>query len=611
MTAPAVVVIGPGGCVVGRRVQAALPGARLHGLASRVPDCDETFADTVAHLRRLYAEGTPILGVCAAGILIRALAPLVADKRAEPPVLALAEDGTSVVPLLGGHRGANALARRLADILGGHAALTTAGDGRFGVALDAPPPGWRLANPQDAKAFMAELLAGAPVAREGDAPWLTGSRLPFVTDPLPSRPGGSSAVPLGIRITPCAEPGDARTLVYHPAVLAVGIGCERGTAPEEVVALVQETLHAARLAPAAVALVASLDLKADEPALHAAARELGVPARFFSAAELERETPRLVHPSAAVFREVGCHGVAEAAALAAAGPDGRLMVPKRKSRRATCAVAAAPAPLDPACIGRPRGRLLVIGIGPGAAAWRTPEADQWLSEATDLVGYHLYLDLLGPAAAGKRRHGFDLGAETDRVRCALDLAAAGRSVALVSSGDPGIYAMAALVFELLERTDRPDWRRVEVAVAPGISALQAAAARAGAPLGHDFCALSLSDLLTPWPVIARRIRAAAEGDFVIAVYNPVSRRRTTQLAELRRILLAHRPAGTPVVLARNLGRAGETVRVTTLDALDPAEVDMLTLVLIGSSATRRVARGDGGVWVYTPRGYEAKTHRMP
>jgi cobalt-precorrin 5A hydrolase/precorrin-3B C17-methyltransferase len=331
-----------------------------------------------------------------------------------------------------------------------------------------------------------------------------------------------------------------------------------------------------------------------------------VPVRFFDAARLETETPRLQYPSEAVFREVGCHGVAEGAALAAAGPEGELVVPKRKSRRATCAVARAPAPIDLAAAGRPRGRLTVVGIGPGDARFRTPDAEAAIRAASDLVGYRLYLDLLGPMTAGKTCHGYDLGEEETRVRAALDLAAEGRDVALISSGDAGIYAMGALVFELLDRSERADWRRIEVASAPGISALQSAAARIGAPLGHDFCAISLSDLMTPWAVIEGRVRAAAEGDFVIAFYNPVSKRRVRQLGQARDILLSHRPAETPVVLARNLGRPGESVDVIALKDLSADRVDMLTLVLVGSSETRRVHRGDGGVWVYTPRGYGAR-----
>jgi cobalt-precorrin 5A hydrolase/precorrin-3B C17-methyltransferase len=358
-----------------------------------------------------------------------------------------------------------------------------------------------------------------------------------------------------------------------------------------------------------VAGVFSLDLKSDEPAICAAADALGVSARFFDAARLEQETPRLANPSDLVFREVGCHGVAEAAALAAAGPQAELLVPKTKSVRTTCAVARSPVVIDPAKLGTQRGKLAIVGIGPGDPGWRTPEAEAAIRAASDLVGYRLYLDLLGPCYRGKTRHDYGLGEEEARVRCALDLSAAGRATVLVCSGDPGVYAMASLVFELLEREGRPAWQRVEITVVPGISALQAAAARIGAPLGHDFCAISLSDLLTPWPAIERRIRAAAEGDFVIAFYNPASDRRTRQLAAAVDILARHRSPGTPVVVARNLGRDGEAVSVIRLDELAADRVDMLTVVLVGSSTTRRIGRPRGGAWVYTPRGYAGKTGR--
>jgi cobalt-precorrin 5A hydrolase/precorrin-3B C17-methyltransferase len=354
----------------------------------------------------------------------------------------------------------------------------------------------------------------------------------------------------------------------------------------------------------AVAVVVSLEVKMDEPALHEVAARLGVPLRFFTAAELLAETPRLATPSDAVFRETGCYGVAEGAALAAVGASGALVVPKRKSVRATCAMARSTAPLDATQIGRARGRLAVIGIGPGDPAWRTAEADAALAWSQDVVGYGLYLDLLGAALAGKERHESGLGAEEARARRALDLAASGRAVALVSSGDAGIYGMAALVLELIDRETRPEWRRIALDVVPGVSALQAAAARLGAPLGHDFCAISLSDLLTPWPVIERRLKAAAAGDFVVALYNPRSERRRTQLPAARDILLRERAAETPVALACNLGRDGERVTVTALGALDPEDIDMLTLVLVGSSTTRLIP-GDPPR-LYTPRGYAAK-----
>jgi cobalt-precorrin 5A hydrolase/precorrin-3B C17-methyltransferase len=365
--------------------------------------------------------------------------------------------------------------------------------------------------------------------------------------------------------------------------------------------LAQDCLAEAGLAAAAVAAVVSVDLKVDEPAIHALAGSLGVPARFFSAAQLLDETSRLTVRSEAAYRATGCWGVAEGAALTAVGSAGALVVARRQSRHATCAIARAPSPIDASAIGRRRGRLAVIGIGPGDAAWRTPEASALLAAADDIVGYRLYLDLLGRAIAGKRRHDSEIGAEAERVSTSLELAAQGRSVALVSSGDAGIYGLATLVFELIDRERRRNWSAVEIIVAPGISAMQAAAARLGAPLGHDFCAISLSDLLTPWPVIQARIEAAAAADFVIALYNPRSERRLTRLAEAAAILLEHRPPETPAVIARNLGRAGETQRILRLGELAEAEADMLSLVLIGNRQTRLIA-GDPPR-LYTPRGY--------
>ena len=228
--------------------------------------------------------------------------------------------------------------------------------------------------------------------------------------------------------------------------------------------------------------------------------------------------------------------------------------------------------------------------------------------ATDVVGYRLYLDLLGDAVTGKTLHDSGLSYEEERTRLALDLAAQGGDVVLVSSGDAGIYALAALAFELLDRDDDAAWNRIALKVEPGVSAVQAAAARLGAPIGNDFCTVSLSDLLTPWDNIVRRLRAAAEGDFVIALYNPVSKRRKTQLALARDILLASRDPQTPVALARNVGRDGEAIDVISLAELTADKADMLTIVLVGNSQTRLIERGRSR-WLYTPRGYEPKLSR--
>ena len=597
LTGAAVVILDRRQMALARRIQAALPGAAIHGPASLDGAADVLYERLASHLPALFRAGTPIVGVCASGILIRLLAPHLADKHTEPPVIAVSEDGQSAVPLLGGHHGANRLACTIADALGAHAAITTAGDTALGFALDAPPPGWRLGEGARVKEVTAALLAGEPVrlaTEAASADWLTAGGAPFAED-------GRLAVHVTDR---SVVPGDdVADVTLHPCVLALGLGCERGCAPEELIDLAARTLASAGLVPEAVACVASLDLKADEPAVNAVADRLGVPLRLFDAATLERETPRLTAPSDVVFRAVGCHGVAEAAALACAGADGALAQPKTRSTRGTCAIASAPDIIEPARCGRGRGRVTVVGIGPGSAAWRTPGADAAIADATDLVGYARYLDLLEPLPPGCARHAFPIGAEEERCRAALALAAEGRRVALVSSGDAGVYGMASLLFELLDgEAAGPGWRGIALAVEPGISALQAAAARAGAPIGHDFCAVSLSDLLTPWPAIARRLRAAAEADFVVALYNPASGRRRSQLVDARNILSEHRPPDCPVVVARNLGRDGEQVSVTTLADLDTDAVDMLTVVVVGSSQTRRVEHG-GRAWLYTPRGY--------
>jgi cobalt-precorrin 5A hydrolase / precorrin-3B C17-methyltransferase len=601
MNKPVIIILSSSALPVALKI-AAETGGFVHCLdapgvlLNRTSHVARTFQNAGKHIRGLFAAGTPIVGVMAAGALIRILAASLKDKHSEPPVLSVADDGSAVVPLLGGHHGANDLARVIAATLGVNAAVTTAGDVRFGIALDQPPAGYMLVNPDKTKGVMAALIGGARARLVGECDWLMRSQLSFEDNGL-----------VALVVAEKEIQDQPLTLHYAPLALALGIGCERGADAAEVIALAEGLLKDNGFVPQALAGVFSLDVKADEAAVQAVAMHFGVPARFFDAATLEAETPRLVHPSDVVFAEVGCHGVSEGAALAAVGAGGKLVVPKVKTKRATAALAQAKRPIDVSAVGRARGKLFVVGIGPGADDWRSPEASAMVREATDLVAYSLYIDLLGILADGKMRHDFDLGAEEARVRFALELAGQGKTVGLICSGDAGIYAMATLVFELIDRGGLSDAaRRVEVQCTPGISALQGAAARAGAPLGHDFCTISLSDLLTPWPSIQMRLKAAAEGDFVIAFYNPVSKKRRTQLAYARDVLLEHRPFDTPVILATNLGREGELVRVVPLGELNVDDVDMLTVVVVGSSESRTMKTGDGKTWVYTPRGYAGK-----
>ena len=589
-----VVVLAEEDVALARRIGAALTDASVHGLASRVASADRSFAKVSDHLRSLFATGTPLIVIAAAGIIIRALAGQLNDKHNEPPVVAVSTSGQSVVPLLGGHQGANDLARGIAESLNVEAAITTAGDERYHIALDSPPDGLTLNNPQHYRAFVASMIAGSTVQVPAENAWLNDARLPLAAD-------GD----LTISVTHEVFQGTDRHLVYNPKVLYVGVGCERGVSPDEIEALVHSVFQENRLAKQSIAGLFSIDVKADEHAILSLGKKWGLKTRFFDADRLERETPRLANPSDVVYREVGCHGVAEGAALAASGVDGQLIVTKRKSERATVAVALSPQPLATELSGRRRGRLCMVGIGPGDPQARTHEVETALRSSDVWVGYSLYLDLVDDLKTSQDIHSYNLGEETDRVKAAIALAADGRDVSLVCSGDAGIYAMAALVYEVMDAMPNAERAFVEPRVLPGVSALQTAAARVGAPIGHDFCAISLSDLLTPREVIRQRIRHAAEGDFVISLYNPVSMKRKALFDESMDVLRTHRPIDTPVIIARSLGRPEENVVVTTLETIHSSQIDMLTIVLVGSSTSKAIEL-EGVLSVYTPRGYANK-----
>ncbi len=247
------------------------------------------------------------------------------------------------------------------------------------------------------------------------------------------------------------------------------------------------------------------------------------------------------------------------------------------------------------------GWISVVGLGPGAAEWLTPEAQQALTEATHLVGYQTYLNRV-PVRRGQLRFGSDNKVEADRARHALALAEAGHRVCVVSSGDPGIFAMASAVLECVDQGPL-SWHALDVRILPGLSAMQAAASRVGAPLGHDFCVLSLSDRLKPWEVVANRLEAAAAADFALALYNPISSERLWQLAEARSIIAKHRAPETPVLLARSVGRPEERLTITDLEHFDSTQADMQSIVLIGSSTTRITEMENGRKLIYTPRSY--------
>ncbi|WEK10494.1 MAG: precorrin-3B C(17)-methyltransferase [Candidatus Pseudomonas colombiensis] len=562
---PAIVILGQGSLATARRLQQLYPDALIHGLAERVEGADRSYHEFGATLRQLYQQNTPIIALCAAGIVIRTLAPLLLEKGAEPPVLAVAEDGSAVVPLLGGLGGVNVMAREMAAGLGVAAAITTSGELRFGTCLLNPPSGYALGDLELGKRFVSDLLGGESVRIEGAAPWLAEAKLPEDAHARLSIHVGSAE----------REPTANELLIYPRSVL---IACRRRLAGDSAISLaesIRQALHQANIAVQSLACLLAADTDMADRALHDAAAELGVPLRFAPAANsvvelAQQAVPQLLPPISS-------------------GDD--------------LAIAVANQPLDPEQLGRPRGRLAVIGLGPGAAELMVPAVKAELARANDILGYETYVRMAGPFRADQVMHCTDNREEMQRARHAFELATQGRSVVVVSSGDPGVFAMAAAVLEALHESTDPAWHNVDLEMLPGVSASLATAAQAGAPLGHDFCVLSLSDNLKPWAIIEKRLDLASQADLALAFYNPISRSRPWQLGRALEIVRQHRTPETPVVLGRDIGRPGQTLRVITLGALTPEQVDMRTMVLVGSSTTCTFPKASGGEWVYTPRWY--------
>ncbi|MEV6160668.1 precorrin-3B C(17)-methyltransferase [Streptomyces sp. NPDC052052] len=542
-------------------------------LAAAWPDRTVIYEGPVREaVRRAFAECEQLVCFLATGAVVRLLAPLLSDKSSDPGVVCVDEAGRHAVALLGGHGGgANALAGEVGEVLGAAPVVTTATDATGVPGLDM----LGLPVEGDVAGVSRAMLDGAPVELRADAVW----PLPALPPQVGAGKGGDAVLHLTDRVVELGP----RTAVLRPASLAVGVGASKGAPVEEVLGLVLDALGEAGLSPLSVAELVTVDAKADEPGIVAAAAELGVPLRTYRADALAGvEVP---HPSDAPLAAVGTPSVAEAAALAAGG---ELLVPKRKSApegraaMATCAVVRR----------RTRGRLAVVGLGPGARDLLTPRARAELRRASVLVGLDQYVDqirdLLRPGTTVLES---GLGAEEERARTAVAEARKGHAVALIGSGDAGVYAMASPALAEAGAD-------IDVVGVPGVTAALAAAAILGAPLGHDHVSISLSDLHTPWEVIERRVRAAAEADIIVTFYNPRSRGRDWQLPKALSILSEHREPATPVGVVRNASRPDESSRVTSLGALDPATVDMMTVVTVGNTATREIAGR-----MVTPRGY--------
>ncbi|MDP3846734.1 MAG: precorrin-3B C(17)-methyltransferase [Pseudomonas sp.] len=548
-SSPAIILLGAASLATAKRLQALYPQAVIHGLRGRVEGADALYDDFGATLRALYESNVPIIALCAAGIIIRSLAPVLGAKDAEPPVLAVAEDGSAVVPLLGGLAGVNNLAREIAALLAVAPAITTSGELRFGTCVLNPPAGYVLADLEHGKRLVSDLLGGQSVRIDGAAPWLAEARLPL--DEQASR---------SIRISPELA-ADSNALLIHPRLVLAQLKQADADATN-----LRAALRGAGLAEAALAALLVDRNQMAQPHWAAVAAELNVPLRFIDAS---CQLPDAMHSDDSISLHL------------AATPEAAQK------------------------IGQARGRLSVVGLGPGAADLMVPAVRQALDQAEDVLGYETYVTMAGPFRPEQLQHNSDNREELQRAAHAFELAAQGRRVVMVSSGDPGVFAMAAAVLEALEASTNSDWHNVELQMLPGVSAALATAAKAGAPLGHDFCMLSLSDNLKPWAMIEKRLEHAGIADLAMAFYNPISKSRPWQLGRALEIVRQQRRPETIVVLGRDIGRPAEALTITTLGELTPEHVDMRTLVIIGSSTTRRFPRAEGGYWVYTPRWYPA------
>ncbi len=545
-----------------------------------------------------WGSGSTFIVVGAIGAVVRIIAPLIADKDNDPAILVLDSRAQNIIPLLGAHKaGAEAFACSLAQDLGGNFVPTGFSRTKEILPIDSFGEAWgwkRTGDKTDWNDFMIYLSQQNQIFVEqtaGSTIWNSskGAVNTFFSSDNRINHGNCPVLNIGS--------AQVQTCSWHPPILWLGIGCEKNTSPALVERAFLEAFQSSCLAKEALAGMATIDIKSNETALKILQEKESLPLRLYSSQELLGIA--VPNPSEAVQAEVGTPSVAEAASLLASGNKGVLKFEKHIYRAqenekgaVTIAIAESQNSFAPQ-----RGQLNLVGSGPGDISFLTNDARFALSRSVVWIGYNRYLDLLEPLRRFDQvRIDSPIKNETKRCRQALQLATEGMHVALISSGDSGIYGMAGLALDLWlakSKSERPEFK-----VHPGISSLQMAAAKIGAPLMHDFCAISLSDCLTSWDEIEKRIQAASCSDFVIAFYNPRSRDRDWQLQKAFEILLENRPQNTPVVLARQLGRTEEQVEVHMLDSVTIDKVDMLTILLIGNSKS---CFQDG--YVFTPRGY--------
>ncbi|GAB4225631.1 MAG: precorrin-3B C(17)-methyltransferase [Stanieria sp.] len=558
------------------------------------------------HLTKIWHEYRAFVFCLATGAVVRLIAPLIESKATDPAIVVVDAQGRFVISLCSGHQGgADLLAQLIAQQIGAKPIITGASDSLRIPGIDrlGVPYGW-VKGDGDWTGVMAAVAKNQTVQviqEVGSTLWQ--QHLPEAHPFYFGFPEANQRLKPQARIwisatqRRFAAETDFPKVQWYPRVLWIGIGCERGTSAQLIETAITDTLQKYHLSPKAIAGIATIDLKADEVGLVELSQSWNLPLKTFSAQQLSQVN--IPNPSEIVKQEVGTPSVAEAAAILASKTNNSLIVAKQiiKVPSQSGAVTVAIAQAEQEYIGR-QGKLYLVGIGPGSLEQITPAAKTAIIQADVVIGYSLYLDLIKPLLRpGQIIESLPITQEKQRAQRSIELAQWGLTVAVISSGDCGIYGMAGLVLEELQANSW-DGKTPAVEVFPGISALQAAAARVGAPLMHDFCAISLSDLLTPWQVIQKRLEAAASGDFVTAIYNPRSQKRTQQIITAQAIFLKYRRHDTPVAVVQSAYRLDETINITTLDKMLKFPIDMLTIIIIGNSSTRTYAD-----WVITPRGY--------
>ena len=555
------------------------------------------------HLTSIWSENEAFIFCLAAGAVVRLIAPLLKNKAEDPAVIVIDAQGDYVISLCSGHQGkADLLAQVVASQIGAKAIVTGASSSLALPAIDTFgfTYGWRKGEGDwtSAMAAVAKQETVQVIQESGSTLWQ--EHLPANHSFYFGFPESQAELNPQARIwisstkRKIAPKSDFPKVQWHPKVLWLGIGCERNTAQELIETAIDETCKTYHLATEAIAGIASIDLKTDEKGIVEVCQRRNLIFKTFTSDELKQVN--VPTPSEIVQQEVGTPSVAEAAAILAGE---NLLVSKQifKSDAQSGAVTVAIAQAETEYVGH-TGKLYLVGIGPGNLNQITPAAKAAIIEADVVIGYTLYLDLIESLKRpGQIIESSPITQEQQRAQRAIELAEWGLTVAVVSSGDCGIYGMAGLVLEELQAAN---WngKTPQVQVFPGISALQSAASRVGAPLMHDFCAISLSDLLTPWEVIKKRLNAAASGDFITALYNPRSQKRTEQIVAAQSIFAQHRSADTPVAIVKRAYRKDEEVTLTTLSQMLEHPIDMLTTVIIGNSSTRNYVD-----WIITPRGY--------